>query len=106
MNYTTSALIDQLKAKRQQAKMSQRQLSEYTCIPQSQISKIEQQEVDIRLSTLISSSHALGLDVILAPGKALTAVKLVIRHIENPGNIDDLLHDLSNRPMYQLDDDD
>ena len=48
-------------------------------MPQSHISKIENNQVDLRLSSFVAIANALGLQVALVPRKAMPAVQLIAR---------------------------
>ena len=48
-------------------------------MPQAHISKIENNTVDLRLSSLLALAHALDLELTLVPRKALPAVQSLIR---------------------------
>lgn len=77
------ALNQALKAARHQRGWSQRALSMRAALPQSQISRIENGDVDPQLSTLLELARALELDLQLVPRSALTAVEAVVRDSEN-----------------------
>lgn len=103
MNYTTEELIQAIKAARKNRRLSQRDLSARTGIPQSHISNIENGTVDITLSTLIELTRALDLEITLIPRKLIPAIQSILRStkreesnqvMETPG------------PAYSLDDDD
>lgn len=80
MNYEISELVTSLKAARKNQGLSQRQLSELSGVPQAQISKLENSQADVRISTLVAVSRALGLEVELVPRKRLAAVKAILGH--------------------------
>ncbi len=50
-------------------------------MPQSHISKIENNAVDLRVSSLSSIAHALDLELMLVPRKALPAVRSIARNV-------------------------
>ncbi len=79
MNHASEEIIEALKNARKARGLSQRALSERTGVPQSHISKIEQGNADIRLSSLIELARALELELKLVPRKALPAVESVLR---------------------------
>ncbi len=56
-----------LKAARLKKKLSQRDLSKKTRIPQGHISKIENGAIDLQTSSLIEISRALDLEPLLVP---------------------------------------
>lgn len=76
-----------LKAARVRKGWSQRALSLKAGIPQTHISKIERNEVDIRLSTLIELARLLDLDPMLVPRAALTGVQAIIRESDGAAAI-------------------
>ncbi len=96
MTYASKPIIDALKAARQSAGLSQRQLSARTGLPQSHISKIENGRGDITLSTLIELARVLDLDVMLVPRKLVPAVA----NLGATGHTDEE----APRPAYMLDD--
>lgn len=59
--------------------LSQRDLSKLAGVPQSHISKIESNQVDLRLSSLIALANALDLEVALVPRQAMPAVRSISR---------------------------
>jgi len=75
MEYAFEKLAQKLKAARERKGISQRDLSQRTGIPQAQISKIENNTVDLRLSTLANLAHALDLEIELVPRRSLPAVQ-------------------------------
>ena len=101
MTYTTEHIIKPLKAAREAKKINQRQLSVQSKIPQSQISKIENGSVDLRLSSLIALARALDLELVLVPRKSVTAVRSVIRQSSLKAT-----PEAPPRPVYSLDKDD
>lgn len=64
---------------RQAKGWSQRDLSARTHMPQAQISRIENADVDPQASTLIELARALELELQLIPKAALTAVEATVR---------------------------
>ena len=95
MNYATEDLVRALKKARLKRKMSQRELSQRTGIPQGQISNIENNTVDLRVSTLMAMVFALDFDLALIP----RAMKPVIKSILNPPD-----PNMPRKPLYSLDD--
>lgn len=81
MNYATEHLAARLKAAREAKGLSQRELSALAGVPQSHISKIENNAVDLRVSSLSSIAHALDLELMLVPRKALPAVQSIARSV-------------------------
>lgn len=81
MSYGTEELAARLKAAREAKGLSQRDLSALAGVPQSHISKIENNAVDLRVSSLSSIAHALDLELMLIPRKALPAVRSIARSV-------------------------
>lgn len=79
MNYATTDITEKLKAAREARGLSQRELSELAGVPQSHISKIESGSVDLRVSSLVQLSRALGLELKLIPRNTLPAVNTIVR---------------------------
>lgn len=79
MSYSTQTIADALKAARTRKGLSQRALSTLSGVPQAHISKIEQNAVDLRLTSLLAIAHALDLELILVPKKAVPAVQSIAR---------------------------
>lgn len=59
--------------------LSQRDLSQRAGVPQPHISKIENEAVDLRLSSLLAIANALDLELALVPRKAVPAVQSIAR---------------------------
>src|SRR5438477_6544762 len=87
-----------LRATREAKGLSQRALSAKAGLTQKHISRIENAEVDLRLSNLVELARALELELMLVPRQAVPAVQGLIRTIEAG---------IASRvkPAYQLDDD-
>ena len=73
-------ITDSLKVARKALGYSQLDLSSRTSLPQSQISKIENGGVDIRISTLVQLAESLDLDVMLVPRKASPSDQPIARN--------------------------
>ncbi|PWF25196.1 helix-turn-helix domain-containing protein [Corticimicrobacter populi] len=103
MSYSLESISAYLRAARSAKKLSQRDLSTRAGVPQSHISKIESNQVDLRLSSLIAIANALELEVTLVPRQVMPAVQSVVRH-----QVAQLASapapDMSARPAYTLDD--
>ncbi len=84
MSYATEHIAGTLKAARKNKGLSQRELSKSAGMPQGHISKIENDAVDLRLSSLISLARVLDLELTLVPRQALPAVKSIARISERP----------------------
>ena len=93
MKYTIVDIAEELKAAREAQGLSQRKLSQLAGVPQGHISKIENGNVDLRVSSLIQLARALGLELTLVPRKALPAVNAITRGINSE----------SVQPAYSLD---
>ncbi len=84
MKYQLQDIADQLKKARETRGISQRALSEIAGVPQSHLSKIENGNVDIRLSSLIEIARALDLEIQLIPKQAVPAVTTVVKSTAPP----------------------
>ena len=103
MSYPFEHISDRLREARIAKNLSQRELSKLAGVPQAHISRIESNQVDLRLSSLAAIANALDLEVALVPRKAMSAVRSIARQAvsessrEPPGEA---------RPAYTLDEDD
>lgn len=79
MDYASEKIAASLKEARENKGLSQRELSARSGVPQSHISKIESNAVDLRLSSLASLAHALDLELVMVPRNAAPAVKSISR---------------------------
>lgn len=79
MTTATEHIARTLLDARKRKGMSQRALADLAGVPQSHISKIESGAVDLRLSSLIELSRALGLELELVPRAAVPAVQSIVR---------------------------
>ena len=77
--YAAEHMATALKAAREAKGLTQRELSKRAGVPQAHISKIENNTVDLRLSSLLALAHALDLELTLVPRKALPAVQSLLR---------------------------
>lgn len=68
-----------IRAARDAAGLTQRQLSERSGLTQAQISRIENGLVDLQISTLVELARFLGLELILAPRQATPAIQAIAR---------------------------
>ena len=80
--YGLEALTDAIRQARLAKGWSQRDLSARAHLTQSQISRIENAEVDLQVSTLLELARSLDLDVQLVPRSAITAVEAAVRFAE------------------------
>ncbi|MCK5644813.1 MAG: helix-turn-helix transcriptional regulator [Gammaproteobacteria bacterium] len=78
MSYSTQHISQKLKKSREDIGLSQRELSARAGVPQSHISKIESGNVDLRLSSLVTISRVLELELVLIPRKYLPAVNSIV----------------------------
>lgn len=79
MSYAADHIVSALKTARDKKGISQRELSAKAGVPQAQISRFENGDVDIRLSSLVSLGRALDLEIELVPRKAVSAVESIVR---------------------------
>ena len=82
MNEVNEYVAEAIKASRETKGYSQRDLSAISGVPQPHISKIESGAVDLRISSLASIGHALGLDLMLVPQRVKPAVRSIIQTAE------------------------
>lgn len=101
MSYATTTITEKLKATREARGLSQRALSRLAGVPQSHISKIENGSVDLRVSSLIELSRALGLELTLVPRNTLSAVNSIVRGSEGGSQEPGV-----GTPAYSLDEND
>jgi HTH-type transcriptional regulator / antitoxin HipB len=73
--YSVNDIIAQLGEARESQGLSQVELGKRLGVTQSQITRIERGASDIRLSTLVETAHALGLEPMLIPKPLLPAVR-------------------------------
>jgi len=102
MTITIEPLAHRLRTIRLAKGMRQAELSKLTGVPQAQISRIEANAVDLRVSSLVSLAHALDMEVVLAPRKALPAIQSIIRQLTGSSRFE--LNE--PRPAYTLEDSD
>ena len=94
MRYVVEGFARTLKGAREDRAMSQRELSVRAGLPQPHISRIENNGVDLRLSSIVALAHALDLELVLVPRRAVPAVQSIARSHGfrgNRGNADELL---------------
>ena len=102
MNYNFEHFAEQLRHARMAKNLSQRELSKLAGVPQSHISRIESNQVDLRLSSLLAIANALDLETVLVPRKAVPAVQAVVRHAADGFSAHAAAE---SRPAYTLDED-
>lgn len=103
MSLPLDHFVEHLRDARMAKGLSQRDLSKLAGVPQSHISKIESNQVDLRLTSLLALAHALDLEVALVPRKAIPAVKLISRQMAKPESEQSFAE---AKPAYTLDEDD
>lgn len=79
MTYLNDQILKSLREARQRKGFSQRELSAKSGVPQSHISKIENGDVDLRVSSLVALARVLDLELELVPKKTVPAVKSIVR---------------------------
>lgn len=93
MRYVGENLARTLKEARKDKAMSQRELSIRSGVPQPHISRTENNDVDLRHSSIASLAYALDLELMLVPRRAVPAVRSIMRSDGfrlNRGNADAL----------------
>lgn len=105
--YGVRSTAARLQAARQAKGLSQRELSALAGMPQAQISRIEAGAVDLRLSSLVALAHALDLELVLVPRKAVPAVRSLSRDANHKSVATVQREDeAALRPAYSLDEGD
>lgn len=77
MNYKTEYIASTLRIEREAIGLSQRELSAKSGVLQGHISKIENNAVDLRVSSLVALARALDLEPMLVPRKFVWAVQSI-----------------------------
>ncbi len=97
MNYVSEHIAASLKEARENKRLSQRELSARSGVPQPHISKVESNAVDLRISSLVALAHALDLELAMIPRKAAPAVRSIARSTgsHSAGSNNDALRELS-----------
>lgn len=112
MDYDLEYISGRLRDARNAKHLSQRQLSKLAGVPQSHISRIESNQVDLRLSSLVAIANALDLELALVPRQAMPAVQSITRQAAQnmTPRRNQIVHassqQLSPKPAYSLDDED
>ncbi len=101
MGYDIEFIVSALRIAREARGLSQRELSAKSGVPQGHISKIENNVVDLRVSSLVALARALGLEPMLVSRKFIPAVQLIVSNAPQDGNDDTE----SVRPAYRLEED-
>jgi HTH-type transcriptional regulator / antitoxin HipB len=86
-----------LKSARQDKSLSQRALSLKTGIQQTQISRIESGQADLRVSTLVALARSLELELVLVPRALFPAVNSIVQKKSNSA-----ADSMMPEPAYQL----
>ena len=79
--YSLEPLADALLRARREKGWSQRDLSARAHLTQAQISRIENGEVDLQVSTLLELARSLDMDLQLVPRSAIPAVEAAVRSV-------------------------
>lgn len=77
MNYAIEHIASTLRIAREAKGLSQRELSAKSGVPQGHISKIENNAVDLRVSSLVVLARTLDLEPMLVPRKSVPAVQSI-----------------------------
>jgi HTH-type transcriptional regulator/antitoxin HipB len=77
MKSSVQEIAAQIRRAREKRGLTQRALSAKVGIPQSHISKIEQGQVDLQISTLIEIARTLELEVVLVSRSYVSAVEAI-----------------------------
>jgi len=80
--YSLAPFAETIRQARLQKGWTQRDLSARARMPQAQISRFENGEVDPQVSTLVELARTLDLDLQLVPRSAITAVEAAVRSAE------------------------
>ena len=102
MNYSLEYIAQTLKDARKAQGLSQADLGAKAGIPQSHISKVENGDVDLRISSLVELARVLKLELELVPRGAVTAVRVIARVHQSKPEGNDFG---SVKPKFSLDDD-
>ena len=79
MAYATEHIAERLRTARKAIRLSQRDVSVRSGVPQSHISKIDSGTVDLRVLSLVELARVLNLEFALVPHKLLPAVEAILR---------------------------
>lgn len=80
--YSLTPYAETIRQARLQKGWTQRDLSARSRMPQAQISRFENGEVDPQVSTLVELARSLDLELQLVPRSAITAVEAAVRSAE------------------------
>lgn len=103
MKYSLEETVKVLKAARLKKGLSQRELGDMAGMPQSHISKIENEAVDLKTSSLIELARVLDLEFMLVPRTLVPTVQGLQRG-QSAHNPDEDVQ--ASIPAYRLDDED
>ncbi len=103
MTYLNDYILKSLREARRQKGLSQRALSIKSGVPQSHISKIENGDVDLRVSSLITLARVLDWELELIPKQSVPAVQSIVRSCYS---LDKALDSAYSRPAYSLEEED
>ncbi|WP_068084872.1 helix-turn-helix domain-containing protein [Polycladidibacter stylochi] len=105
MSYKSEHIAAALKQAREDKGLSQRELAKRCGVPQSHISKIEGNAVDLRISSLTALAHALDLELMLVPRIAVPAAHSIIRSMSGANRRLDASSSETqeSKPAYSLD---
>ncbi len=73
-----NSILKQLKIARQNKRLKQSDLGNKLGLPQSHISKIEREETDPRLSTVVDMARVVDHEILLIPRRLVPAIRAMI----------------------------
>jgi transcriptional regulator with XRE-family HTH domain len=81
-----NSILKQLKIARQKKGLKQSELGNKLGLPQSHISKIEREETDPRLSTVVDMARVVDREILLIPRRLVPAIRAMIEggHDQEP----------------------
>jgi HTH-type transcriptional regulator / antitoxin HipB len=99
MNHKLQPLMTAVAKARRNQKLSQADAGKKSGVGQAHWSRIENGTIDVRLSSMIDITRALGYELMLIPKELVPAVKAILQS--------SLTQDFEeDQPAYSLDDDD
>ncbi len=78
-NLLTMSILDELKAARKEIRLNQQALAARAGLSRMTVQRIEAQQIDPRLSTLLVIARALGMDLMLVPAALRPALQDFVR---------------------------
>jgi len=81
MSTLIQAYTEEIRKARLQKGLSQQELAKKSGLTQSHVSRVEQGEIDLRLSNLIELSRVLDLELVLVPRRTVPAVKSLVQQL-------------------------